>query len=335
MMRAAVFDGIGKPLHIAEVDDPTPAADEVIVKVCRCGICGSDLHMTEEPSFGLCQGDILGHEFAGEVVATGREVCGLPTGQLVSVVPFRSCGHCAACLQGDPAWCAQMSLVGGGYGEYAKVHARQCVVLPGDSSVTDGALVEPLAVALHGLSRSGLQPGQSVLILGAGPIGLAVAFWAARHGARHIVVHDIHQHQQERAMQMGATHFVCDREMPVASAQKALGGSADIVFECAGAPGLIAQSIALLKTHGTLVILGLCTRPDSFVPFAALSKELNILTSAFFNRREYEAALDVLAKGALEPRLLISSETNLDTLPTVFESLRQHGKQCKVMINHE
>ena len=332
-MRAAVMQGLGRPLAIETVPDPTPGAGELVVRVGRCGICGSDLHMTEDPAFGMGAGDILGHEFAGEIVATGREVERFRIGDLVSVVPLRGCGECASCRAGETAWCmAGMTLQGGGYAEYALTTARQCVALPKSASLADGALVEPLAVALHGVNLSGLRAGDKVLVLGAGPIGLAVAFWARRLGAAAVVVQDIAPQQHDRALQLGATGFVVDREDPVGAAERALGGKADVVFECVGLPGLIAQAVDQVRIKGTVLILGLCTRPDTLVPFVALSKEVRLQTSAFFTREEYEAALDVLNAGVAEPRALITGTVDLDAVPGMFESLRHRTHQCKVMI---
>ncbi len=332
-MRAAVMQGLHVPLAVETVPDPTPAPGELVVRVGRCGICGSDLHMTEDPAFGRQAGDVIGHEFAGEVVALGREVEGFRTGDLVSVIPLRGCGACPSCLSGETAWCSKgMMLQGGGYAEYALTTPGQCVALPQSASLADGALVEPLAVALHGIALSGLKPSDKVLVLGAGPIGLAVAFWARRLGATRVVVQDIADHQQDRALAMGATGFVTDRVDPVGAAERALGGKADIVFECVGLPGLIAQAVDQVRIKGTVVILGLCSQPDSFVPFVALSKEVRLQTSAFFTRQEYEMALDVLDAGAAEPRAMITDTITLTDVPTVFESLRQRTHQCKVMI---
>lgn len=331
-MRAAIMQGLHQPLIIETLPDPTPGAGELVVKVGRCGICGSDLHMTQDPGYGKKAGDVLGHEFAGEVVALGKGVEGLATGDLVSVIPLASCGQCAACKAGDLAWCERFGLQDGGYAEYAITRPNQCVKLPSSISLTDGAIVEPLAVALHGVSLAGIKPGDKVLILGAGPIGLAVAFWARRAGATHVVMQDVAQHQRERALQMGATDFVADRDDPVGASTRALGGLADIVFECVGLPGLIAQAVSQVRGRGSIVLLGLCNQPDTFNSFAMLSKEIRLITSAFFTRGEYEAALDALERGAAEPRALVTQTVSLAETPDMFEALRHRTHQCKVMI---
>ena len=319
-MRAAVMQGLHRPLAIENVPDPVPGEDDVVVKVGRCGICGSDLHMTEDPAYGQGAGSILGHEFAGEVVALGKGVEGLKRGDLVSVIPLQSCGTCHACRTGAVQWCEQFGLQGGGYAEYALTRPNQCVRLPASASLADGAIVEPLAVALHGVALSGMRIGDRVLVVGAGPIGLAVAFWARRLGAGRVVVQDIAEWQRNRALQMGAHDFVVDAADPVGAAERALGGNADVVFECVGAPGLIAQCVEQVRNDGAIVLLGLCTKPDTFNSFAMLSKQVRLVTSAFFTRQEYEAALDALDRGAVEPRLLVTTSTKPPWSCTVFHT---------------
>lgn len=331
-MRAVTFQALHTPLAFQTLPDPAPEADQLVVKVGRCGICGSDLHMTEDAAYGCKHGDVLGHEFAGEVVGLGREVEGFKSGDLVSVIPLMSCGRCEHCRKGEVQWCSEFGLQGGGYAEYALTRSNQCMKLPGDVSLADGAIVEPLAVALHGVNLAGLKPNDRVLILGAGPIGLAVAFWARRLGAGKVAVQDIAGFQQERALGMGADVFVVDPADPVGSAEKALGGKADVVFECVGIPGLIDQAVGQVRNRGTILLLGLCTRPDTLNTFAMLSKELRLVTSAFFTRQEYQAALDALAKGAMEPRLLVTDTISLAEVPVVFESLKRRTNQCKVLI---
>jgi (R,R)-butanediol dehydrogenase / meso-butanediol dehydrogenase / diacetyl reductase len=326
-MKAAVMQGLHMPLAVETLPDPTPGEGELVVKVGRCGICGSDLHMTEDPTYGKGAGDVLGHEFAGEVVALGKGTDGLAVGDFVAVIPLQSCGHCASCKAGEVAWCDKFGLQGGGYAEYAVTRPNQCIRLPQSASLADGAIIEPLAVALHGVNMSGLRKGDRVLILGAGPIGLAVAFWARRAGAVDVVILDIADHQRDRALAMGATGFAIRPDDAL------IDGKADIVFECVGIPGLIAQAIDQVRNRGTILLLGLCTRPDTFSSFAMLSKEVRLITSAFFTRGEYEVALDVLNAGAAEPRMLVTDTISLNDTPAVFEALRTRSHQCKVLIN--
>jgi (R,R)-butanediol dehydrogenase/meso-butanediol dehydrogenase/diacetyl reductase len=331
-MRAALFTGCGHPLAIEDVPDPTPGDDEIVVRVARCGICGSDLHLTENPLFGLPPGTVLGHEYAGEIVAVGKATERLRVGDRVAVSPHYGCGKCATCLAGEPVWCSRMRLDGGGYGEFSLAAERQAVRLPATVSLEDGALVEPLAVGLHGINISGMRPGARVLVIGAGPIGLAVVFWAKRLGAGRIAVTAGSTRRAELALTMGATDFVAPDDDPVGSVNRALGGAPDIVYECVGVPGMIARSIEHVRTKGTVVVLGLCAQQEAFVPFAAVAKEVRIQTSAFFTHHDYRFAVDVLDRGALEPHAMITDTVSLVELPAAFEALRQRSHQCKVMV---
>ncbi|MDZ7894876.1 MAG: alcohol dehydrogenase catalytic domain-containing protein [Sphingobium sp.] len=331
-MLAVVMEDFNRPLALQTVADPTPGNDEVVVQVARCGICGSDLHMSEDPAYGQQPGAVFGHEFAGEVVALGRSVDTLKLGDRVAVRPLKSCGQCAACQAGKVQWCESFGLQGGGYAEYALTHWNQCVRLPAAASMADGAIAEPLAVALHGVNLSGMRMGDRVLIVGAGPIGLAAAYWARRLGAGRVVVQDIADWQRERAMQLGAHDFIADAEDPVGASERALGGKADIVFECVGAPGLIDQAVKQVRNSGTVLLLGLCMRPQTLNSFYMLTKEVRLITSAFFVQQEFEAALDALGSGAVEPRYLVTDTISLEATPAVFESLKKRTHQCKVLI---
>jgi (R,R)-butanediol dehydrogenase/meso-butanediol dehydrogenase/diacetyl reductase len=331
-MKAVTFQALHAPLAFEDIPDPTPGEGELVVKVGRCGICGSDLHMTEDAAYGCKHGDVLGHEFAGEVVALGKNTTGKKVGDLVSVIPLKSCGTCEYCRKGAVQWCAQFGLQGGGYAEYAVTRPNQCVTLPTDLTLADGAIIEPLAVALHGINLSGLKKGDKVLVLGAGPIGLAVAFWARRYGAGRVAVQDITDWQEKRALDMGADIFVVDPQNPIESAERGLGGKADVVFECVGIPGLIDQAVGQVRAQGTILLLGLCTKPDTLHTFPMLSKEVKLVTSAFFTVPEYEEALAALDAGAVEPRLLVTDTISLSDTPEVYESLKRRTEQCKVLI---
>lgn len=332
-MKALVFDAFGQPLRETEVPDPTPAADEVVISVCRCGICGSDLHMSEDPTFGLTGGEVIGHEYAGEVLEVGREVADLKPGDLVAAAPLRGCGTCAPCRAGDPAWCeAGMELIGGGYAEYAALAGRQLRKLPWGISLGDGALAEPLAVALHGVMRSGMKPGDRVLVVGAGAIGLAVVYWARRMGAGCVVAADLHDHQRARAGDLGATEFLTSGPDLADRVAQACGGAPDIVFECVGKVGLIDHCIDLVRPRGTVCVLGLCTGTDRLDSFRAISKEVNVIMSVFFNMHEFATCIEALDSGRYAPQNLVSDTVSLDAAPLAFEALKQRTTQCKVLI---
>jgi threonine dehydrogenase-like Zn-dependent dehydrogenase len=336
-MKVALFDAVGKPLRIAEQVDPSPGPDEVVLRTTACGICGSDLHIVEDPvPFGVGAGYVLGHEISGEVVALGAGVRDLKLGDSVAVVPMRGCGHCPRCRAGDPARCPELLLIGGGYAEYVCVAARQCHVMPQGIAPADGALAEPLSVALHCVVRSGMKPGDRVAILGAGPIGLLVAFWARRMGASHVVLADIHTHQRDRALALGATDFVLSGDRLAENLADTCGGPPDIVFECVGKRGLLQAASQAVRLQGKVIGVGLCIGGDDWDPFVALSKEIDLIFAVFFHQKnEFGVALDALMGGPFAPQQIITDRIGLSPVPQVFESLRRRTTQCKVLIQPE
>lgn len=336
-MKAVIFDVVGQPLRTDIRPDPAPAPDEVVLRVAGCGICGSDLHITEDPKpFGIGPGFVLGHEIAGEVAATGAEVRDLRPGDQVAVAPMRGCGHCPRCPAGDPARCPDMVLIGGGYADHVTVAARQCQRLPDGVALSDAALAEPLAVALHCIVRSGMKPGDRVAVIGAGPIGLLVAFWARRMGASHVAVADLHDHQRDRALALGATGFALSGPGLAENLADLCGGAPDIVFECVGKPGLLQAATEAVRLQGKVIGVGLCIGGDEWDPFVALSKEIDLIFSVFFHQRnEFGVALDALAAGPFAPQAIITDRIGLSQVPQVFESLRRRTTQCKVLIQPE
>ena len=180
--------------------------------------------------------------------------------------------------------------------------------------------------------RSGMKPGDRVLVVGAGAIGLAVVYWARRMGARCTVVMDIHDHQRDRAMDLGATDFLISGPDIAHQSALACGGLPDIVFECVGKIGLIDHCIDLVRPRGTVCVLGLCVGTDRMDSFRAISKEVNVVMSVFFNMHEFANSVDALDSGRIAPQLLISDTVSLETAPIAFEALRQRTTQCKVLI---
>ena len=333
-MKAAVFKALRQPLVVEEVPDPTPGPKDVVVKVGRCGICGSDLHISEDPIFGVPPGVVLGHEYAGEVVEVGREVKTIKVGDRLAAFPLISCGECGPCKMGQGAWCERGMVVGGGgYGQYSQIAEHQAVRMPAGVSLDDGALVEPLAVGLHAVNVSGLKSGQRVLVIGAGPIGLAVVFWARRLGAGKIACTASSTRRAELAKEMGASVFVAPSETPIEDVNRALGGPPEIVFECVGMPGLIQRSVDHVQPRGTVVIAGLCTTPDTINPFFVVNKEVRLQPSAFYDVRDFETTLDAFDAGVLTPHAMLTDEVTLGGLPEAFEALKHRTHQCKVLVN--
>jgi (R,R)-butanediol dehydrogenase / meso-butanediol dehydrogenase / diacetyl reductase len=332
-MKAAVFKKLNSPLVVETIADPTPGDNEVVVEVCRCGICGSDLHITEDPIFGVPAGVVLGHEYSGRVASLGRKVDVVKVGDHVAVFPVHGCGQCATCKAGIPAWCKQMRVDGGGYGQYSLAEQHQLIKLPKTLSLEDGALVEPMAVSLHGVALAKPQPGARVLIIGAGPIGLAAAYWSKHMGAARVAVTAGSNRRAALAMTMGATHFIDPANASSEAVNAALGGPPDIVYEAVGKVGLVQKCVEYVKPRGTVIVLGLCTPPDSFMPFQLVMKEVTMQASAFYEVREFELAVDVLNQDPDTPRAMVTDIVDLPSMPAMFESLRQRSTQCKVLVD--
>lgn len=338
-MRALVFRGVGKPLSLETVADPTPGPGEVVLKVARCGICGTDLHRTEENIWTLGDAAILGHEFAGEIVAQGAGVTGLATGMRVTALPYIGCGTCRSCLAGSPHFCpnnlnAGTEALPGGYAEYVKVGAGSVTPLPAGLSLADGALVEPLAVGLHGVRRGAVTAADRVLVIGAGPIGLAAAWWARRFGARRVAVSAPSDRRRDLALAMGATDFIVakDDATLAALARDALGGAPSVVLECVGQPGMIDRAMTAVATHGRVVVLGVCIQPDRIMPLVGLSREADIRFSVVYDVEEFQLCIDAMDSGDVAPRAMITDTVSLDATPAAFEALRHRTHQCKVMV---
>ena len=334
-MKAAVFQGAGKThaLTIEMIADPTPGPGDVIVKVERCGVCGTDLHMTSGHGWDFPAGAVLGHEYAGEVVALGAKVERFRVGDRVTGMARPSCGGCEACFRGLPLLCTRSAEGGmGGFGEYLALPEGAAVALPQTLSIADGALVEPLAVGLHGVRMADMPMGSRVLVLGAGSVGLAAIFWAKRLGAGRVVAASRSMTREAMALAMGADAFVQTGEGEVERVMDALGGQPDIVLECAGAVGLLGQAINHVRTFGQVLSLGFCTSPDPVIPGVAAFKQVRISFPLAYSPGEFHHVADMMLAGSVDPKAMITATIGLDELPDTFETLRGPNDQTKVHV---
>jgi len=331
-MKAAVYPGAGKPLVLETLPDPVPGPDDLVIRVQRCGICGTDLHMTEGHQWQFEAGTVPGHEYSGEVVALGSRVTGFRTGDLVTALPSTGCGHCEACYRGNLALCHNAPGVMGGFAEMMRIPASVAVKLPRTLSAADGALIEPLAVGLYGVRVARMRPGDRVLVLGAGSVALCTTYWAKRLGAGRIVAMSRSVRRRDMALAMGADAFVRYGENEGNEVVEALAGQPDLVFECVGNPGFVMKGVQLVRDFGQVISMGFCTAPDQLVPAVAGFKGVSLQFPVGYSLKDFHYVADVMDAGHVDPKLLISSVITLDELPAAFERLRAPNNETKVQI---
>jgi (R,R)-butanediol dehydrogenase/meso-butanediol dehydrogenase/diacetyl reductase len=332
-LRVALFKGPHQPLAIEDIPLPDPGKGEVLMKVARCGICGTDLHATEGDHPTAACNSRLGHEYAGEVVGVGAGVSGLAEGDRIAAMPVGGCGACDACLAGLYIFCGSRTYYRGGFGEYLIVKEALALKLPGTVSLEEGALVEPLAVTHHALRYVGGRRPDRVAILGAGPVGLSALVWLKRLGVGKVSVVSRSTRRAALAVSLGADSFVLDGPDAVHEVRESLGGAPGLVLECAGVPGAIAAAIGHVQARGQIIALGFCHHPDSFIPSAALAKGLSMQFSIAYDLSDFQRCVDAFDAGWLDPTNLVTSTISLDALPQRFEALRAGAPETKVMVN--
>ncbi len=341
-MRAAVFKQMQKPLAVETIADPVPAPHDIILKVRTCGICGSDLHMTEPDTImPLPAGSVMGHEFAGEVVEVGSAVKHLwKAGDRVAGFPVICCGEHSPCLSLSlSSSCAKLIPVGlgrshGAYADYVRIGSSSGYRLPANVSFREGAMVEPLAVGLHAVDMARMPRGATVLVIGAGPVGLSAMLWAKFLGARHVIVSEKAQVRREMAARFGATDAI-DPDQPLAPQVQEIAGKApDIIFECVGAPGLLMNTMGEAPRGGRIVVAGVCQKPDTIMPLIGIVKELEIQFVLGYRPADFDYVIAMIASDRIDVEAMITDVVDLDRLPAAFEALRTPTHQCKVMLEN-
>jgi len=339
-MRAAVFKGAGHGLAVETIATPDPGPHDLILRVRACGVCGSDLHMTQaHSSIVLPVGAVMGHEFSGEIEAIGTALKGrFKEGGRVVGFPYL-CGCETPCA--DPGYNGDRCPTGlpiglghhhGAFAEYVRIGGSGAHHLPDNVSFEEGALVEPLAVGLHAVEKGGVKRGDTVLIVGAGPVGLAIALWCKFSGARHVIVSERAPARMALAERFGATD-VLDTALPLMRQVQAIAGKGpDVIFECVGLPGMIDEMMRIAPRGCHIVVAGLCQGLDTITPLRGVMKELTLQFVVAYTRREFDMVIDMIARDRIDALALITDRIALDDLPDAFERLRTPGDQCKVMV---
>ncbi|HEY4942084.1 MAG TPA: alcohol dehydrogenase catalytic domain-containing protein [Rhizomicrobium sp.] len=341
-MRAAVFQEMSKPLSIEAVADPKCGPHDIVLKVKTCGICGSDLHMTEPGTImPLPGGSVMGHEFAGEVMEVGKAVTHLwKSGDRVAGFPVICCGEHTPCINfSQRGICAKMVSVGlgqspGGYAEYVRIGSGSGYRLPHSVSFREGAMVEPLAVGLHAVDMAKMPRGACVLVIGAGPVGLATMLWAKFLGARHVIVSEKAQVRRDMAAKFGATDAIDPGQPLTAQVEKIAGKAPDIIFECVGVPGLLMNAMAEAPRGGRIVVAGVCQQADTIMPLMGIMKELEIQFVLGYRPADFDYVIAMIASDRIDVAHMVTDIVDLDGLPAAFEALRKPSHQCKVMLEN-
>ena len=322
-MKAAIFDAPFQ-MHVGSWDQPVPGPNEVVVAVKAAGICAGDMHIYSGKSPYAEFPIIGGHEICGAVASTGDKVANFSPGQLVVVEPFLSCGTCYPCRIGKKNCCARLQIIGvhrpGGYAEFVLVPATHLHPVPAKVTPLWAAFAEPITIGIHACHRAGLLPSEYVLVLGCGPIGLAIIEVALAKKA-FVVAVDVNERRLETARSLGAKVLSGGDDLLTAVLELTNQEGAPVVIEATGNPSVIESTVELVTPGGRIVIVGLTPRAVS-VKFPGLDftrKELTILGS----RTEvncFPEALALLASGQINfPRA--ATEFSLWSAPEVFEDL--------------
>ncbi len=349
-MKAAVYHGRGD-IRVEQVADPAaPGPGEVLVAPLWCGICGTDVHeYTDGPIVtcpephaltGATLPQILGHEFSAEILELGAGVTGLLRGDRVSIMPLVTCGSCHWCVAAQNQMCSSMACTGlsyawGGLAEFAVVAASQVSRLPEEVDSRQGALVEPLAVAARGVDRAGIGPGQSVLVAGAGPIGLLASEYALARGATTVIVSDPNPLRRQVAESLDVSAVLDPSESDVVEEVRRLTGNlgADAAVECSGKAAGLADCIAAVRACGTVVQTGLHTAPAPIDAFEVALREITIAGTWCYPVRDWPRIISLLATDRVRGLSAVTATLAIEDTVEGFERLIDpSGGDAKILI---
>ncbi|WP_374207334.1 zinc-binding dehydrogenase [Streptomyces sp. FB2] len=334
-MLAASYAG-ARRMTIEEREPVEPSPGEVRIAVAYVGICGTDLHVFHgDMDARVSRPAPIGHEMSGTIVALGAGVEGWAVGDAVTVMPLAWDGTCPACRAGNEHVCHNLDFIGidspGALQEYWNVPVSTLVRLPSDISLRDAALVEPLAVAVHDVRRSGLAAGDKAVVIGAGPIGVLIAFVAAAFGAE-VVVAEVDATRRAAAEKMGLTTLDASSVDQVAWVEEWTDGAgADIVFEVSGSAAAVLGATSLAKVRGTLVVVAIHAQPRPIDLHRVFWRELTLLGARVYQRHDFERAIELLTEGVVPADRLITGVVPLREVESAF-GLLETGRAMKLLV---
>jgi (R,R)-butanediol dehydrogenase / meso-butanediol dehydrogenase / diacetyl reductase len=325
------------PHQLQTVEVPMPMLDsnEVLIQVDACGFCGSDIGIISGLHPRAKAPLTIGHEFCGRVVSLGdNHAPGLAIDDFVTAYPLLSCGHCGPCSSHMPHVCRNLRLYGfdrdGGMAEYVKVARPNVVKLPATIPPQVAALIEPLAVAVHGVRRVPASDLNTALVIGAGPIGLLTALVAKLRGVARVIVSDINPSRLALARHLGFEAFHSGKEIQEAIADSTRHEGVDCVFECAGSVGSAEQMTMLVRTRGTIVNLGVFKKPVPLDMQSVNFKELEILGSRVYTHDDFLDAAGLTQQLPLQS--IVTHVYKLAEAQDAFAHFARGADVCKVLL---
>ncbi|TQS34116.1 hypothetical protein Golomagni_05514 [Golovinomyces magnicellulatus] len=339
---------LNKPHDVSFAQQPKPTLEsphDVIVKINYTGICGSDIHYWDRGAIGsfiLKEPMVLGHESAGTVVLIGSAVKNLQIGDRVALEPGTPCRRCESCLAGHYNLCLDMRFAatppyGGTLTGFYVAPEDFCYKLPSHVTQQEGALIEPLAVAVHVVKQAEIRPGQSVVVMGAGPVGLLCCAVAKAFGASKIISVDIQSARVKFAIDYAATHaFLPDNSSSETNAARLcketnLSNGADAVIEASGAESSIQTSLHVVRRGGTFVQAGMGKSNINFPIMALCLKEVTAKGSFRYSSGDYKLAIELVATGKVNVKKLITNVVNFEEAEQAFKDVKE-GKGIKYLI---
>lgn len=340
--QAAYFLGSGQ-IEVRAVPIPVPGKGEVLIRNRAAGVCGTDIHIVggEKGASPVKPPVVLGHEYAGEIVAIGEGVTGFVPGDHVTVDPNIYCGECYACRIGKKQHCAHMDAIGvgrdGGFAEYSLVPAAQCFLLDPKLSFEAGAMAEPLACCLHGIDRARIRPGDHVYIIGGGTIGLLMVQLAKLSGAATITLSEPVALRREIGLSLGATWALApsDGIFPQDAPESLRLRGADVVIECVGNSAATARAFEASARGATLLLFSVPS-PDATFPipmYDIFQKELTICGS-FVNPDTHQRAVELLNAGIIRTAPLITHRFPVAQTAQAI-AMQKSAESIKVLVTSE
>ncbi len=341
-MRAAVVRN--RQLVVGDVPEPVPGPGQVLVETIACGICGSDLHglkyaeklVEAARASGVPESSpilfdperdlVMGHEFSARVVELGPGASGLDPGDVVVSIPALATPQGVAVI-------GYSNDYPGGYAERMVLTAGMCLKVPDGLDPRHAALTEPMAVGLHAVNRAAIQPEESAIVLGCGPVGLAVVAALRLARVRRIVAADFSPARRDLALGLGAHEAVDpNRESAVEVARRIAGAQGLVVFEAVGVPGMLDQAMRAAPRSARILVVGACMETDTVWPLLGLTKELTISFALGYDFAEFARTLDLIAQGDIDVAPLITGEVGISGVPDAFQSLANPDAHAKILV---